>query len=236
VLRRGWSRAAAPLIALLMTGFALSVATPAQAGGPAGEQISAMKPVTVQKASTAQIKSMAANGSGVLMTLPGSSNGVNAGAGIQDITCYLAVGTPYGGGAPDADVLVDGLVFCDGWVHLATLEVQLYYSNNLVASDQATFPYTYGVFGTVGVPNCTAGTYFGAVFAVLARYDHYPPVIGATKRSPDQEIGCGTPGGPGIPTPPNCQIDPRLCARHAPALPVRRRRAQDPAAPEDDIE
>jgi hypothetical protein len=164
-----------------------------------------MKPLTVKEVSTEQVRAMAAAGGGALMSFEGRAQ--------MDITCYLLVGEPYGGGTADADVLVDAAVYCDDWVDAATLQIQLYRSNSLVASNSATYPYTYGVYGTVGIPDCVAGGYFGAATAIVARYDHYPPVIGATKRSLDVSIGCGSPGNPGIPTPPNCELNPQLCAR-----------------------
>jgi hypothetical protein len=181
----------------------LAVAAPAHAG-PA--VVSSMKPLTVKEVSTAQVEALIARGGGQTLTL-----GAQA---VMDVTCYLLVGTPYGGGAADADVLVDGAVYCDDYVDVATLQVQLYRSDSLVASDSATFPYTYGIYGTVGIADCVAGSYFGAVTAVVARYDLYPPVIGATKRSADVSIGCGGPPT-GIPTPPNCAENPQLCARIA---------------------
>jgi hypothetical protein len=188
--RRRWFWVVTRLTALIVTGVSFVGLGSAQAGKAPAEQTGSLKPLAVVQATTEQIKAMAAQGSGELMTFEGASNGT-ADAGIMDITCYLSVGTPYGGGAPDADILVDAIVFCDWWVHAASLQIQLYRDNSLVASDGATFPYTYGVAGTVGVTECTAGTYFGAATAVVARYDHYPPVIGATKRSADVQIGCG---------------------------------------------
>jgi hypothetical protein len=180
----------------------LAVVVPAHAG-PA--TFSSLKPLTVKEVSTKQVRALAASGGGALLSFNG--------AALRDVTCYLVVGEPYGGGAPDADVAVDAVVYCDDYVDVATLQVQLYRSNSLVASDSATFPYTYGVYGTVGITDCVAGSYFGAATAVVARYDLYPPVIGATKRSLDVSIGCGSPGNPGIPTPPNCEVNPQLCAR-----------------------
>lgn len=166
-----------------------------------------MKPLTVKEVSTAQVQAMAARGGGTLLSLGTTAQ-------TMDVTCYLVVGLPYGGGAPDADVAVDAVVYCDDYVDVATLQVQLYRNNSLVASDIATFPFTYGIYGTVGIADCVAGDYFGAATAVVARYDLYPPVISATKRSIDVSIGCGTGGPPvGIPTPPNCEVNPQLCAR-----------------------
>ena len=197
--RNGLRRATTVLAALALT--MLTATVPAQAG-PA--VISSMKPLQVKEVSTAQLQAMMARGGGESLTLGASAS--------MDVTCYLLVGTPYGGGAPDADVAVDGAVYCDDYVDVATLQVQLYRSGSLVASDSATFPYTYGIYGTVGIADCVAGSYFGAATAVVARYDLYPPVIGATKRSVDVSIGCGGPPV-GIPTPPNCEVNPQMCAR-----------------------
>lgn len=78
------------------------------------------------------------------------------------------------------------------------------------------FPLNPKVSGAVvACSDCVDASYFGAATAVVARYDLYPPVIGATKRSPDVHIGCGAPPGPGIPTPPDCQNNPQPCARRA---------------------
>lgn len=188
------------ILATVVVGL-LAVTVPAHAG-PA--VISSMKPLTVKEVSTAQLDALIARGGGQSLTLGASAT--------MDVTCYLLVGTPYGGGAPDADVAVDGAVYCDDYVDVATLQIQLYRSDTLVASDSATFPYTYGITGTVGIADCVAGSYFGAATAVVARYDLYPPVIGATKRSVDVSIGCGTPPI-GIPNPPNCEVNPQMCAR-----------------------
>lgn len=200
MFRFGLRRAAVVLAALTLA--SLAAAVPAQAGT---DVVSSMKPLSVKQVSTAELKAMMARGGGQALTL--------GAAATMDVTCYLVVGEPYGGGAPDADVAVDGAVFCDDYVDVATLQIQLYRSNSLVASDQATFPFTYGIVGTVGIADCVPGGYFGAVTAVVARYDLYPPVIGATKRSLDVSIGCGGSTGPGIPTPPNCAENPQLCAR-----------------------
>jgi hypothetical protein len=186
------------ILATVVVGL-LAVTVPAQAG-PA--VISSMKPLTVKEVSTAQLDALVARGGGQSLTLGASAT--------MDVTCYLLVGTPYGGGAPDADVAVDGAVYCDDYVDVATLQIQLYRSDSLVASDSATYPYTYGISGTVGIADCVAGSYFGAATAVVARYDLYPPVIGATKRSVDVSIGCGHVG---IPDPPNCEVNPQMCAR-----------------------
>jgi hypothetical protein len=202
MFRSGLRRAVTVLAALALA--LLTAAVPAHAG-PA--VFSSMKPLTVKEVSTEKLQALMARGGGQALTLGAAAS--------MDVTCYLLVGTPYGGGAPDADVAVDGAVYCDDYVDVATLQIQLYRSDSLVASDSATFPYTYGIYGTVGIADCVAGSYFGAVTAVVARYDLYPPVIGATKRSVDVSIGCGTPSGPpiGIPTPPNCEVNPQLCAR-----------------------
>jgi hypothetical protein len=195
-------RRAAVILAALASALGVAV-VPAQAGTAV---VSTMKPLTVEQVPPAQLQAMIARGGGETLTF----SGVTA----MDITCYLAIGDPYGGGAPDADVAVDALVYCDNWVDAASLQIQLYRSNSLVASDMATFPYTYGVYGTVGIPDCVAGSYFGVTTAVVARYDHYPPVISASKRSADVSIGCGTPAGPPVgPNPPDCENNPRLCVR-----------------------
>jgi hypothetical protein len=188
--RSGLRRAVVVVVALIAT---LLVATvPAQAS------TSKMTPLSAGEAS--QARALTTSGSDTVLSV------------AMDVTCYLAVGDPYGGGAPDADVAVDAAVYCDDYVDVATLQIQLYRDGSLVTSDIATYPYTFGVYGTVGITDCVPGTYFGAATAVLARYDLTPPVISATKRSFDVQISCGGPGT-GIPTPPNCQVNPQLCAR-----------------------
>jgi hypothetical protein len=194
-------RRRAVVVLAALTLALVATAVPAQAEPTT---TSSMKPLTVKEVSTQQVMAMAARGGGSLLALGNAQS--------MDVTCYLLIGEPYGGGAPDADVAVDAVVYCDDYVDVASLQIQLYRSNSLVASDIATFPYTYGVYGTVGITDCVAGSYFGAATAVVARYDLYPPVISATKRSADVSIGCGGPPVH-IPTPPNCQVNPQLCAR-----------------------
>lgn len=182
-----------PLIATAVAGLILGLSGPAQASATQGGEIKTIKPLSVQRASSAQVKAMAANGSGALLTLQGNPNGKtgNSTAGVQDVTCFLGIGNPFGGGAPAAPVVVDGIVICDDFVDAATLEIQLYRDDNLVVSDRATFAFTPGVQGRVGIPSCVPGRYFGAATAVVARFDLIPPVIAATKRSVDVQIGCG---------------------------------------------
>ena len=189
--RRVWRHI--PLIATALAGLALGLSSPAQASTPQSGEINIIKPLSVQRASTEQVKAMAADGSGALLTLQGTPKNKtgNGTAGILDVTCFLGVGTPFGGGAPTAPVLVDGIVICDDFVDTATLEIQLYRDDNLVASDRATFPFTPGIQGRIGIPNCVPGRYFGAATAVVARFDLTPPVIAATKRSANVQIGCG---------------------------------------------
>ena len=194
---KSWLRTAG-LVALVATGLSLTAVHSAQAAESATGQIGSLQPIKTAVATTEQIRAMAATGTGELLTLPADPA---KSAGIaHDVTCYLFVFNPYGGGAPDADILVDGAVYCDDWVHSAALQVQLYRGGSLVASNSATYPYVYGLGVTAGVTTCTAGTYFGVATTVLARYDHYPPVITGTRRSLDVGIGCGS--APPPPPPP----------------------------------
>lgn len=181
-----------PLIATAVAGLALGLSSPAQASAARGGEFTSLKSLSVQKASTAQVRAKAADGSGTLLTLktPASKTG-NGTAGVTDVTCFLGVGTPFGGGAPNAPVLVDGIVICDDVLDAATLEVQLYRDDRLVVSDRASFPFTPGIQGRVGIPTCVPGRYFGAATAVVARFDLTPPVLAATTRSADVQIGCG---------------------------------------------
>src|SRR3954464_10644375 len=122
-----------PLIATAVAGLTLGLSNSAQASARQGEEITIIKPLSVQQASTAEVKAKAAAGSGVLLTLQGNPKDKtgNSTAGILAVPFFLGVGPPFGGGAPNAPVLVDGIVICDDFVDAATLEIQLFRDNNL---------------------------------------------------------------------------------------------------------
>lgn len=198
--RARWIHAAA-LMALVVSTVAVGAtqparATAAEAAAAKSGMTSRLEPLTVTQATTEQIRDMAAKGNGQLLTLQ-PTTGV-----MSTITCYLVIGHPYGGGAPSADVLIDAVVFCDDWVHLASLSIDLWRDTSLVASGNGSFPYTYGVIGTVGVTDCTPGNYWGMATATVYRYDFSPPSAGATVYSYPAQIGCGSSPPPPPPSSP----------------------------------
>ncbi len=206
--RARWSSTVA-LAALVVSAVAVSAPAPAEATEQATRSTEQstrsteqgtgatdrLQLSTVARATTERIHEMAAKGDGQLLTL-------ESGAGIQhDVTCYITVGLPYGGGAPTADVKVDGVVSCDDWVHAVSLRMDLYRDGTSVANNFGSLPYTYGIGVTAGVTGCTSGNYWGVATVVAARYDHTPPVRNATKFGPPRSIGCGsTPPPPPPPT------------------------------------
>jgi len=198
--RARWSSTVA-LAALVVSAVAVSAPAPAEATEQATRSTEQgtgvtdrLQPSTVARATTERIREMAAKGDGQLLTL-------ESGAGIQhDVTCYITVSLPYGGGAPSADVKVDGVVSCDDWVHAVSLRMDLYRDGTSVANNFGSLPYTYGIGVTAGVADCTPGNYWGVATVVAARYDHTPPVRNATKFGPPRSIGCGS--SPPPPPPP----------------------------------
>jgi len=203
VLRRSWLRTAASLAALILVGATVGVPSPAQAkAADPDTTATAVTPSTALKVlsgTTEQIRAMAAQGTGQLITLgapaakgQNSSDGVGTAAAAIQVSCYLDIGLPYGGGAWDADILVSGYVICDDYVHLGVLTVELFRGVERVAYTTATYPYVYGIFATAGVTTCNEGVYFGVVGATLARYDLTPPSITATYVGLPRYIGCAS--------------------------------------------
>jgi hypothetical protein len=232
---KGWLYAATPLIALL-TGISFGITTPAAASAPPQPKTGQLKPMA-ERMTTEQIKDMAAKGSGTMFTVKGTNGQIQGEARAADIYCIIIAGLAYGGGAPDADVAVDGLIACDDYVDIAAIRVELYRDNVRVASTVGAFPFTFGIIATASINDCVDGNYDGVAIGEVVRFDTVNVVASARTRSPfPVGIPCGTPpgpGGPGIPTPPNCQVNPALCARHTPTRPRRRRRPRRPDLNDD---
>ena len=238
VLRRSWLRAAAPLTAVILAGALVGTSSPAQAAATdpdatAAPAAAGSTPITVRLATTEQIRAMAAQGKGQLITFQGSAaktpNLRDGGliAPPTTMSCLLFIGLPFYAGAWNSPVIVDGFIACDDYVQLASLTVELYRVPYRVAHTSASFPYTFGIYATAGVSTCTNGVYFGYATTTLVRFGMNPPSITDSVIGLPVYISCTPPPppGPGIPTPPNCQANPSLCARHTPGvLPTERRR------------
>jgi hypothetical protein len=188
------------LTALLIAGVLAGTSGPAHAAGtgpaaPAPRAATGSTPATVRPASTEQIRAMAANGNGRLITLGGTTGGAAA-ASATAVTCYLDIGLPYGGGAYNSHVYVDGDVYCDDYVHLGVLTVELFRDASRVAYSTVTFAYVPGALATAASPTCVSGVYFGVVGATLSRYDLTPQTISATQIGYPLLISCGPPPPP----------------------------------------
>jgi hypothetical protein len=203
VLSRNWLRAV-PLTALLLAGALAATSGPARAAGagPAAPAPGAAgsTSTTVHPATTEQIRAMAANGSGRLDTLGGAPGGPAA-ASATSVTCYLDIGLPYGGGPYNSHVYVDGDVYCDDYVHLGVLTVELYRDASRAAYSTVTFAYVPGALATAASSTCISGVYFGVVGATLSRYDLTPQTISATQIGYPLLISCGPPPPPPPPPP-----------------------------------
>lgn len=200
-------RAATPLTALILAGALVGMSGPARAadtvpGATAAPGTAGSTPMTARPATTEQIRAMAARGGGKLITLAGpAAKGADARDGAATaaatvVTCYLYIGTPYGGIAYNAHIFVDGLVYCDSYVHLGVLTVELFRGVDRVANTTATYPYVYGIGATAEYATCADGVYFGVVGATLARYDLTPPSITSTQVGYPVYISCASPPPP----------------------------------------
>jgi hypothetical protein len=174
------------------SGPARAAAADPDGATPAGRST----PITVRSASTEQIREMAAQGDGRLITLgtPAAKGQDPRGAAmpVASVTCYLSAGVPYGGGAANAHIFVDGLLYCDDYVHVAVLTVELYRGLDRVANTTATFPFVSGILATAEYATCNEGVYVGIVGATVARYDLNPPSATATVFGYPIYIGCGS--------------------------------------------
>jgi hypothetical protein len=180
------------LAAFILAGAAAVAPSPAQAEPADPGSATALKVLT---GTTEQIRALAVKGGGQLITLGAPASGDRAGTTDMKIqvTCYLDIGLPYGGGAYDADILVSGYVICDDYIHLGVLTVELFRGVDRVANTTAAYPYVYGIFATAGVTTCNEGVYFGIVGATVARYDLNPPSVTATYRGLPRYVGCASP-------------------------------------------
>jgi hypothetical protein len=198
------------LAALIFAGTLVGTSSPAQAAAtdPDAPATSAGRstPITVRSATTEQIRAMAAQGAGKLITLSApAAKRRDAGDGVAmaaaAVTCYLTIGVPYGGGAYNAHIFVDGLLYCDDYVHLAVLTLELFRGVDRVANTTATFPFVSGIYATAEYPTCNEGVYFGIVGATVARYDLTPPSVTANVVGYPRYIGCEPPPPPPPPAP-----------------------------------
>ena len=157
---------------------------------------------TVRLATTEQILAMAARGNGKLMTLgtPDVNAGkAAAGSAIASVTCYLDASLPYGGGAAGAHIYVDGVVYCDDYIHLGVLTVELYRGVDRMANRTVTGAYVPVLYGTAETSTCNEGAYVGVVGATVARYDLNPPSASLTIFTYPVYIGCGPSTPPATP-------------------------------------
>jgi hypothetical protein len=212
VLRTSRLRAAAPLTALIVVAVLAGMASPAQAAavgpdaaGSGPDSVAApagrSTPFTVRSATTEQIRRMAADGDGQMITLgapaaKARTAGDSAAIAAGSVTCYLDMLGPYGGGAYNAPIYVDGVVYCDDYVHLVVLTVELYRGLDRVANTTATYAYVYGAYASARYPTCDEGVYVGIVGATVARYDLNPPSDTANIISYPTYIGCAPPPPP----------------------------------------
>ncbi len=151
--------------------------------------------LSVGQASTEQVRAMAAEGKGRLVTLgEKAAAGKNTGDRVTiQVTCYMDISMPYGGGTWDGDILVDGYVICDDYIHVGVLTVELFRGVDRVANTTATYPYVYGIYATAGVTTCNEGVYVGIVGATVARYDLTPPSVTSSYVGYPRYIGCASP-------------------------------------------
>jgi hypothetical protein len=182
--RIGFRAATAVALALVVTAVGVVAPTPALAAEDPGG-------LTPQYATTEEIRAMAQADGRQVLTLKAGSNSF----GMQDIICYPAFTHPYGNNQPGSVIYVNASVYCDNWMDAISVRPQIYRSNSLVASQLYAVVYTNLVAGNA-TTSCVPGTYFSAITAVAARYDHYPPVIQTTLRLPDVNFSCTSPPRP----------------------------------------
>jgi hypothetical protein len=193
------------LTALIFAGALVGTSSPAQAAAtgadtnptPAGGSTA----ISVRSATTEQIRAMAAHGNGKLITFGApAAKGQNSRdavvAAATTVTCYLYIGIPYGGGASNAHIFVDGAVYCDDYVHLGVLTVELFRGVDRVAYRTAAGAYVSALYSTPEYSTCNEGVYFGIVGATLTRYDLTPQTITANYVGYPIYIGCGPPPPP----------------------------------------
>ncbi|HEU5161067.1 MAG TPA: hypothetical protein VFU43_28980 [Streptosporangiaceae bacterium] len=209
--RRRWL-GAGPLCAIVVAAFALALGMPGQAqAAPAGDDLGSMRKLTVR--SPQEVQAMAARGEGTLLTIPrgaaarkGARSDASA-AAAADIICVLDVSEPFGGGHPANPVLAEGIVVCSDFVDFITLRVELFRDNTRVAADEFTVPLIPGLLVRTGAA-CAPGSYLAIAQASVVVFAADPPIASNIVGSGRVDITCGV----SIPPPPNCEIDPRLCA------------------------
>lgn len=209
--RRSWLRTATPLIALIVAATLAGTATPAQANASAPDVAAASAdagppaarsiPVTVRQATTEQIREMAAQGNGQLITGGGqAARGQNARDGVvmsPMVVCTLSVGFPYGGGAYNRPVYVTATVFCNGLVQLAVLTVNLIHGDDLVGTNYAAYYHVDRATVTAASAGCQSGFYYGVASGTIYFYSGTPPTDSTVAFGPPLNMGCA----PAPPTP-----------------------------------
>jgi len=173
----------APLTALILAGALVGTSNPAHAA-PTGPDAAASTtdaaapavgsvPVAVRTATTEQIRAMAAHGNGQLITLGGqAAKGQNTRDSVvmsPMVTCWLSVGTPYGGGAYNRPVYVTAYVYCNDYVDLAVLTVELFHGDDAVGNTYASYVHATQFTVTAASAGCQDGLYYGAAFGTIYR-------------------------------------------------------------------
>jgi len=165
----------APLTVLVLVGALVGTSSPAQAAttGPDAVAAGGPTPIAVRIATTEQIQAMAARGEGQLITVDGqAAKGQNTGDGVvmsPMVTCILSVGTPYGGGASNRPVYVTAYVYCNDYVDLAVLTVQLFHGDDAVGNAYASYVHVTQFTVTAASAGCQDGLYYGFAFGTIYR-------------------------------------------------------------------
>jgi hypothetical protein len=210
VLRRSWLRTAAPLTSLIVAATLAGTANPAQANasGPdraastdAAPPAARFIPVTVRSATTEQIREMAAQGNGQMITDGGQAaeeQYARDGAVLsQMVLCYLSVGFPYGGGSYNRPVYVTATVYCDDFVQLAVLTVNLIRGDDLVGTNYAAYYDIDRATVTAASAGCQSGIHYGVASGTIYFYSGTPPTDSTVAFGPPLNMGCA----PAPPTP-----------------------------------
>jgi hypothetical protein len=193
MLTRIWLRAAAPLTTLILAGALIGTAGAAQAT-PVSAGHGTEPPVRV--VSTEEVRAMAAQDDAQPITLGKSSVGAT---GPAVITCSIAASDPYGGGPYNSHIYVDGILYCDDYVDLAVMTLELYRQDlSRVANRTSTLAFVYSWFSTAEYGACVDAWYFGVAGASLSRYGYTSATI--TDYSYLTHISCA-PAPPPNPAP-----------------------------------
>jgi hypothetical protein len=85
------------------------------------------------------------------------------------VTCWLSVGTPYGGGAYNRPVYVTAYVYCNDYVDWAVITVELFHGDYLVGSYYSTFFHVTQFTATAASAGCQDGIYYGSATGTIYR-------------------------------------------------------------------